>query len=125
MKHLLLTSLLAVAATLTATAATAQKAQTKQATAAKAKPFWLDADKNRVNTMAPRAHFFAYETIEKAMRGNKAASERFLSLEGDWKFRFDRHHYDRPVGFEKPNFDDSAWKNFPCQGSSKSMATAI
>lgn len=115
MKHLLFTSLLA-AATLTSNTAFAQKAQTKQATSSKAKPFWLDATKNRVNAIAPRAHFFAYETIEKAMRSDKTVSERYLSLEGNWKFRFDRHHYDRPAGFEKPGFDNSAWKNFPVPG---------
>ncbi len=77
---------------------------------------WLNPLVNRVNTEAPRADFFAFETAELAAKGDKAQSARYLSLEGLWKFRFDKHHQDRPVGFEAVGFDDSAWEDFPVPG---------
>ena len=62
------------------------------AEAQKDKPWWLDPEVNEVNTMAPRAAFFAYETENLAKADQKARSERYLSLEGKWKFNFSKDH---------------------------------
>lgn len=80
------------------------------------KPFWLDQNVNRVNTLAPRSDFFAYETPEKALAGNKQQSKRYLSLEGKWKFNFVTNHQDAPVGFYETDFDDTKWELFPVPG---------
>lgn len=77
---------------------------------------WLNPLVNRVNTEAPRSDFFAFESVDKATKGDKAASSRYLSLEGQWKFRFDRHHNDRPKDFYLTSYDDSAWELFPVPG---------
>ncbi len=77
---------------------------------------WLNPLVNRVNVEAPRSDFFAFETTDLTQNNDKRHSSRYLSLEGTWKFRFDKHHQNRPQGFEAVNFDDSTWENFPVPG---------
>ncbi len=86
------------------------------ATAQVPKDFWLNQAINRVNCETPRSDFFAFESVEKATANNKQASDRYLSLEGMWKFNFARHHSDAPKDFQTVNFDDSKWKDFPVPG---------
>lgn len=86
------------------------------AEAQKDKPWWLDPEVNEVNTMAPRAAFFAYETENLAKAGQKARSERYLSLEGKWKFNFSKDHDKAPRDFYSLKYDDSQWTDFPVPG---------
>ena len=51
-------------------------------------PVWKDAGVNQQNREPRRAHFFAFETESLALGANKAASSRYLSLEGKWRFHF-------------------------------------
>ena len=101
-------TLLAVLASVTLTAAAAPKQV--------AKPYWLDANTNRVNTEAPRASFFAFESKDKARTADKSKSERYLSMEGQWRFCFVKNHQDAPVGFWAEKYDDSKWELFPVPG---------
>lgn len=87
-----------------------------QAAAQKNRPQWLDPQVNRVNCEKPRAHFFAFENPQLAHKADKKASQRYLSLEGMWKFNFSRHHQDRPKNFFALDYDDQAWENFPVPG---------
>jgi len=80
------------------------------------KEAWLNPNITRVNTEAPRASFFAYETADKAAKGNKGASDRYFSLEGKWRFRFDLNHNDAPADFFTLKYDDSQWVDFPVPG---------
>ena len=77
---------------------------------------WLNPNITRVGTEAPRASFFAFESADKAARGDKAASERYLSLEGKWRFNFAQNHNEAPAGFFALNFDDSKWTDMPVPG---------
>ena len=86
------------------------------AEAQKEKPWWLDPEVNEVNTMAPRAAFFAYETENLAKADQKARSERYLSLEGKWKFNFSKDHDKAPRDFYSLKYDDSQWTDFPVPG---------
>lgn len=86
------------------------------AEAQKDKPWWLDREVNEVNTMAPRAAFFAYETENLAKADQKARSERYLSLEGKWKFNFSKDHDKAPRDFYSLKYDDSQWTDFPVPG---------
>ncbi len=86
------------------------------AEAQKDKPWWLDPEVNEVNTMAPRAAFFAYETENLAKADQKAWSERYLSLEGKWKFNFSKDHDKAPRDFYSLKYDDSQWTDFPVPG---------
>lgn len=86
------------------------------AEAQKDKPWWLDPEVNEVNTMVPRAAFFAYETENLAKADQKARSERYLSLEGKWKFNFSKDHDKAPRDFYSLKYDDSQWTDFPVPG---------
>ena len=77
---------------------------------------WLNPNTTRVNTEKPRASFFAFESADKAVKGDKAKSDRYLSLEGKWKFNFAQNHNDAPAGFYAVKFDDSKWVDFPVPG---------
>ena len=78
-------------------------------------PVWKDAGVNQQNREPRRAHFFAFESEDKA-KGDKEASERFLSMEGKWKFNFVKNHQDAPQGFYALKYDDSKWVDFPVPG---------
>ena len=77
---------------------------------------WLNPNITRVNTEKPRSSFFAFENADKAVKGDKAASDRYLSLEGKWRFNFALNHTDAPANFFALNFDDSKWVDFPVPG---------
>ena len=77
---------------------------------------WMDPYVTRVNTLAPRASFFAFESEALAQKGDKSLSRRYMSLEGMWNFHFARHHYDAPEGFQLPGYNDSEWVEFPVPG---------
>ena len=78
-------------------------------------PVWKDPNVNQQNREPRRAHFFAFENEEKA-KGDKAQSERYLSMEGKWKFNFVKNHEDAPQGFFALKYDDSKWVDFPVPG---------
>ena len=60
--------------------------------------------------------FFAYETENLAKADQKARSERYLSLEGKWKFNFSKDHDKAPRDFYSLKYDDSQWTDFPVPG---------
>ncbi len=80
------------------------------------KPYWLDPSVNRVGTETHRASFLAFESKEWANWGDKYASKRYLSMEGQWKFKFVKDHQNAPVGFEAEKYDDASWELFPVPG---------
>jgi len=86
------------------------------AVAADNAPEWRNAAVNQQNREARRANFFAYETEDLARAGEKQASERYLSMEGMWRFRFVKNHQDAPADFFRVGYDDSAWEDFPVPG---------
>lgn len=89
---------------------------------------WLDASVNQENRAEARASYFAYESADLALQAarpyevaqdvtfGKAASSRYLSIEGDWKFNFVTDCTDAPKGFEAVGYDDSRWESFPVPG---------
>ena len=79
-------------------------------------PRWLDPQVNRVNTEKSRSSFFAYESESLAKKGVKEESNRFLSMEGTWKFRFCKDHNLAPKNFFLPDYDDTLWDEFPVPG---------
>lgn len=77
---------------------------------------WLDPQQNCDNRLTTRSSYFAYENDALAQKGDKAASARYLSLEGMWKFNWVKNANERPAGFFKTDFDDSKWVNFKVPG---------
>ena len=81
-----------------------------------AEPMWLNPKVNHENRKSAVADYFAFESEELARKNEKTVSERFLSLEGKWRFNFVKNAYDRPENFFSKSFDDSKWVDFPVPG---------
>lgn len=62
------------------------------------------------NKLEPRASFFAFENSEVA---SKEKSNRYYSLNGDWKFNWVKDPKKRPATFQNTDYDDSDWKTIP------------
>lgn len=77
---------------------------------------WCDAQVNAINRLPMHAAFFAFEDGAAALRGDKCASERFLSLNGDWKFAWTKDADDRPTDFYRTDYDDGHWATMPVPG---------
>lgn len=77
---------------------------------------WRDLQVNEVNRFKLHANYFAYESAEKALSGNRKASANYLSLNGMWKFHAAETPDSRPAGFFETNYDDSAWNTLSVPG---------
>ncbi len=62
--------------------------------------------KNRLN---PRAHFFAYDSREKALLNQPGDSKGFKLLNGIWKFSYYENPLLVPREFYSEDFDNSSW----------------
>ena len=77
---------------------------------------WQDPAVNEINRAPMRASYFAYETPQKAQSGDPTTSNRFLSLNGKWKFFFVENADQRPVDFYKTDYDSKGWATIPVPG---------
>lgn len=126
MKHVLLPAalfLVAMSASADRKPAKATTAKAKAAatatTTAPAEPTWTewhDQQVNEVNRFPLHTNYFAYESEAAALKGDKTASRNFLTLHGQWKFKWVEDADQRPTGFYDPAYDDSAWDNFMVPG---------
>lgn len=58
------------------------------------------------NKLPPRATFFAMESDDVIEKEN---SNRYINLNGEWKFHFVKDPKQRPTTFQSIHFDDSNW----------------
>ena len=77
---------------------------------------WQDATVNAVNRMPMHASFFAFETPEAALGGDRTRSDRFLTLNGFWKFDWVCDADQRPTDFYRTDFNDKGWGKMPVPG---------
>ncbi|MBP5560540.1 MAG: beta-galactosidase, partial [Muribaculaceae bacterium] len=70
---------------------------------------WQDMQVNEINRYPMHTSFFAYENESLALRGDREASHRFLSLDGQWRFLWKPDADQRPTDFFMPDYDDSQW----------------
>lgn len=77
---------------------------------------WQDPSVNEINRAPMRASYFAYENAEKATAGDPNASERYLSLNGKWKFFFVENADLRPTDFYKTDYNSAGWKTISVPG---------
>lgn len=75
------------------------------------RPDWENPAVNAIGKLPARATGFPFESRARALAGQRTQSERFLLLNGDWKFALSPDADKLPVGFEKPEFDISGWKS--------------
>ena len=78
--------------------------------------FWNDPRKNQDNRLENVSTYFAYENDQLAQAGKKDGSSRFLSIEGQWNFKWVKNANERPAGFYALEYDDSKWDKMPVPG---------
>jgi len=69
-----------------------------------------------VNREPMKATFFNFETREKAIAGDMAASSNYRSLDGTWAFAYSKTPETRPRDFYKNDFDTRDWKTIQVPG---------
>lgn len=62
-----------------------------------------------INRLPQRASFMPYESLDKALRGERFSSGRCLSLNGEWKFRLFENYKSKVISFAEPKFDATGW----------------
>ncbi len=72
---------------------------------------WHDMQVNELNRLPLHTEFFAYENETLAQQGDKTASNRYLSIDGQWKFLWKEHANEQPKDFFRTDYDDSQWQN--------------
>lgn len=51
------------------------------------------------NTEKPRSHYIPYDSLDKALKGDKKDSDHYMLLNGEWDFKF----FSRDFDFESPD----------------------
>jgi beta-galactosidase len=77
---------------------------------------WQDPAVNAVNRATMHTGYFAYESEELALEGVKEKSNRFLSLNGNWKFKWVKDADQRPADFYQEGYDDKSWDRMTVPG---------
>lgn len=77
---------------------------------------WQDPEINAVNRAPMHTNYFAYESTEAAMQGNKEQSSNFMTLNGIWKFNWVENADARPTDFWTIGFNDKSWKHIQVPG---------
>ncbi|MBD5234004.1 MAG: DUF4981 domain-containing protein [Bacteroidales bacterium] len=77
---------------------------------------WQNPAVNEINRLPMRTSYFPYESVEAANADKKSDSDRYLSLEGNWKFNWVKDADQRPTDFFKTDYNDSAWGTMPVPG---------
>jgi len=77
---------------------------------------WHDLQINEINRFPMHTSFFAFENEDKAMANDKSDSENYISLEGQWKFKWVEHADQRPEDFYKTDLDDKDYKSIIVPG---------
>jgi len=74
------------------------------------RPAWENPAIFAIGKEPARATGFPFESRARAIAGHRTASERFILLNGNWRFAFSPNASAVPVGFEQPGYDVSGWK---------------
>ena len=74
------------------------------------RPDWENPAVFEIGKLPAHATAFPFEKPQLAIAGDKDASARFLSLDGQWSFSFTPNADQLPKGFERPDYDVSGWK---------------
>ena len=70
---------------------------------------WTDRNTPAVGKEYPHADYMLFGSREAALKNDYAASEFFISLNGQWKFLWADDYRKLPRGFADSAYDDSAW----------------
>ena len=70
---------------------------------------WQDPEVNAVNRTPMHTHYFAYESLDAAMKGCRKSSSNYMTMNGTWKFFWVKNVASRPTDFWKVGFNDKGW----------------
>lgn len=76
-------------------------------------PDWENQAVFRINKEEPHAAKMPFSNPADAVAKRRMESPWCRMLNGQWKYAWVPEPAQRPVGFESPSFDDSAWKTIP------------
>ena len=77
---------------------------------------WQDPEINAVNRAPMHTDYFAYESKDAAMQGDRRQSSNYMTLNGTWKFFWVANADQRPTDFWKVGFNDKGWDEMPVPG---------
>jgi len=80
-------------------------------------PEWENPAVFAVGKEAPRATAWPYLSEQAAAADDCRSSECYLSLDGEWRFRWAPVPEERIGNFYEESFDDSQWELFPVPGN--------
>jgi len=80
-------------------------------------PDWENPAIFAINREAPHCTLLPFDSLEAALAGNPLTSPHHLSLDGTWQFHWVRKPADRPLGFERDDFDTSGWAEIGVPGN--------
>jgi beta-galactosidase len=72
-------------------------------------PEWENPEIIDINKEAPHATFIPYQDAETAVSFDEQRSDRYILLNGVWKFKFLDRPGDAPDGFYSKGFSDKIW----------------
>ena len=78
---------------------------------------WENPQVFGINREAPHASFFPYKSAMEARAGEPSGSRYYMSLNGQWKFKWSARPADRPVDFYRDSYDTSNWDEIPVPGN--------
>lgn len=78
---------------------------------------WENPEVFAVGRLEPRATFYNYPDALSALTGNYKESDRYMSLNGKWKFNYAAKPADRPKDFYTENYDTSSWADITVPGN--------
>ena len=76
-------------------------------------PYIEDPSVVEENKLPARATFYTAASASQTTADGPQFGERYLSLDGTWKFKWSRSPEERPLGFESPTFDATSWDDIP------------
>jgi len=76
---------------------------------------WQDPEINAVNRLPMHTSFHGYESVE-ASKHAPELSANYLSINGDWKFSWQRDAVNYQSDFYKTTYNDQDWKTIPVPG---------
>ena len=74
------------------------------------RPDWENPAVFALGKQPARATGFPFESRDRAIAGHRTKSDRFLLLNGQWRFLLSPDAEKVPVGFEKADYDVTGWK---------------
>ena len=69
-----------------------------------------------LNRLPARATLTPYDELSAALAGDRDASGRKISLNGQWKFCFAENYASAPADFYRADYDVSGWRDITVPG---------